>query len=289
MKSMSQGILKFHAVSKFYETEITAGDTKEISFENFYFSLKMSQEKSADKNVSEKVRSKISVPEKALLSEQSSASKSRSTLKKSVASKHFIWDHEKSRPTAEYLDKRFHRPFNTVAPELRVIGGLGPIKCLQKNKHQPLINRPTLVQKVCHTRTKLLPNFTLTEKIDPVVCQKKKKLDVEGAARRVKFVENLPTPSLTPVSSETKETFNHQNPFNLDLNALSVYQKQKHNTDEMEKRRNYQIIRRTMETKALLDEQPDKVEQEIRDKKFGVPELFNVIEDDEIGDERIKV
>lgn len=247
------------------------------------------REKSADKSVSEKVRSKISVAEAAKLPELLSASESRSTLKKSVVSRVFDWDHEKSRPTAEYLDQRFDRPFNTVALELRVIGGLGPIKCLEKHKHQPLINRPTLVQKVCHTRTKLLPDFTLTEKLQPVLCRKKKKLNVESATRRVKFVENLPTPSLTPVPSKTKDTFNHQNPFNLDLNALSVYQKQKHNADEMGIRRNYQIIRRTMETKALLTEGVDRIKQEARDKKFSVPELFNAIEDDEIGDERTEV
>jgi hypothetical protein len=45
----------------------------------------------------------------------------------------------------------------------------------------------------------------------------------------MKFAKNLPTPTFSPVPSKTKETFNHQNPFNLDLNALSAYQKQEHN------------------------------------------------------------
>jgi hypothetical protein len=70
----------------------------------------------------------------------------------------------------------------------------------------------------------------------------------------MKFAENLPTPTFSPVPSKTKETFNHQNPFNLDLNALSAYQKQKHNAGKIERRGIYQIIQRTMATKALETE-----------------------------------
>ena len=250
----------------------------------------MSEDKKADKKVSTMLRGKIQVPDKSFVLQVSNASVSSkhiSTPKKSVLSKLFSWNREKPRPGGEYLDKKFGEPFNVVAPELRVIGGLGPIKCVGKPK-QPLINRPTQVQKLCHTKTKLLPNFALTEQLRPVKCRKKKKVEIVETAERVKFAENLPTPTLTPVPSETKETFNHKNPFNLDLNALSAYQKQKHNAEKMERRRNYQIIRRTMETKALKTEGAERIKQEARDERFKLPEFFQVLETNKIKSGKLK-
>lgn len=213
------------------------------------------------------------------------SSKSSFTMKKkkSVLSKLFSWNREKPRPSSEYVDKKFDKPFNKVAPELRMIGGLGPIKCVAKQERQPLINRPTQVQKLSHTTTKLLPNFALTEQLRPVACSDKKKLSVLSAAERVKLVENLPcepsTSSSSSSESGTKAHFNHQNPFNLDLDALSEYQKQKHNAEEKEGRRNYQIIRRTMETKALKTDGAERIVQEARNEKFKLPEFFKVSEE----------
>jgi hypothetical protein len=271
---------------EFLRDEITAGGriTHFEKIKSFHLS-NMAENKKADKIFFKKFRSKISVPDKTSQPQFSSATictnNNGSTRQKSVLSKLFSWNREKPRPTGEYVEKKYDEPFNIVAPELRMIGGLGPIRCVGKQKQHPLINRPTQVQKVCHTKTKLLPNFTLTEQLRPVACREKSKLDVLGAAERVKFAENLPTPSLTPVPSETKEIYNHRNPFNLDLNALSAYQKQKHNAEEMEKRRNYQIIRRTMETKALKTEGVERIKQEARNEKFKLPAFFKVIETNE--------
>lgn len=247
--------------------------------------------KSNDKNkVFRKTLSQISVSDRTTYSSPqiSSAFKCSKNLsdialtqKKSNFSKLFSWNKEKPRQTSEYAEKNFKDPFNKVSTELRVIGGLGQIKCVAKHKQQPLVNRPTLVQKLCHTTTRLLPNFPLTEQLRPAVCPKKQKLSVLEAAERAKFAENLPfmtsSSSLTE-QNKTKDSFNHQNPFNLDLNVLSEYQKQKCNAEEIEKRRNYQIIRRTMETKELKTDGVERIKQAARDKKFRLPTFFKVVE-----------
>lgn len=222
----------------------------------------------------------ISVSDKSLNSSLS-AFESTSTRKKSYIPKIFSWSKEKPRKTSEYVEKKFDEPFNKVAPELRVIGGLGQIKCVAKHKQQPLINRPTQVQKICHTTTKLLPNFPQTEQLMPAACPKKKHLTFLEAVETVKLAENLPSPSFTQSASEqtgTLDNFNYENPFNLDLSALSEYQKQKQNVEETERRRNYQMIRRTMETKALKTEGVERLKQEERNEKFKLPEFFNVDE-----------
>lgn len=112
------------------------------------------------------------------------------------------------------------------------------------------------------------------------------------AAESVKLAENLPSiPSTSSIEQKiTKDSFNHKNPFNLDLTTLSEYQKIKHNAEESERRRDYQIIRRTMETKALKSsEEVERLKQEIRDEKFQMPKFFKVFEpyeNVEAGEER---
>lgn len=202
--------------------------------------------------------------------------------KTSARSKLFSWNREKPRPTSEYVGKDYGKPFNVVAPELRMIGGLGPMKCVQQRQTRPLVNRPTQVQKVSHTTSRLLPNFPLTETLQSVTCVRKTKPEVLEVTERVKFAENLATSSAAPPeerTQETKSSFDHQNPFNLDFNALSEYQKQKHNAEEGERRRNYQIIRRTMETKALKTDGAGRIKQNQRHEKFKLPAFFNISAD----------
>lgn len=222
-------------------------------------------------------------------SQASSAAGTREiSPKTSVLSKLFSWNREKPRPTSEYVGKDYDKPFNVVAPELRMIGGLGAMKCVQQHQTRPLVNRPTQVQKVSHTTSKLLPNFPLTETLQPVTCARKTKPDGLEVAERVKLAENLPTSSAAPPEEQTQETkssFDHQNPFNLDFSALSEYQKQKHNAEEGERRRNYQIIRRTMETKALKTDGAGRIKQSERDEKFKLPAFFNISEDSEFDGE----
>lgn len=261
------------------------------------FDTKMSHNKT---EVLKKTSSQISVSDRTTdsLPQVSSAFKcstKTSAWKKSVSSKLFSWNKEKPRQTSEYVEKNYKDPFNEVAPELRVIGGLGQIKCVAKQEQQPLVNRPTQVQKLWHTKTRLLPNFPLTEQLRPTACPRKQKLSVTQAAERVKFAENLPSPpssSSLMGQSKTKDSFNHQNPFNLDLNALSKYQKQKYYAEEIERRRNYQIIRRTMETKELKSEGVERIKQAARDEKFQLPTLFKVgetIENIETGDSKKEI
>lgn len=193
---------------------------------------------------------------------------------------------KQARKNSEYLNSNFKEAFNEIAPELRVIGGLGRMKCIKKEQRHRIINRPTQVQKFSHTTTKLLPKFPLTSKLRPVACpQEKQPKNVFEHAERIKFAENLPpTPSSRSSNSIVNEegdankiiSFNHRNPFNLDLCGLSQYQKYKSTAEDVEKRRNYHIIRRTMETKKLKTEGKERIQQQERNEKFGLPKLFKV-------------
>lgn len=196
----------------------------------------------------------------------------------SIVPKLFKWNREKSRVNGEYLDGDYTEAFNEIAPELRVIGGLGRMRCMKKEQRHRSINRPTQVQKVSHTTTKLLPNFTLTEKLRPVVCpQEQQPTNVFEHAERIKFAENLPpSPSIEGAKTNKTSFFNHKNPFNLDLSGMSEYQRQKSAAEDVERRKNYQIIRRTMETKKLRTEGRERIKQQERDEKLGLPKLFKV-------------
>lgn len=239
--------------------------------------------KSTEDKVSKRHSGQIQVSVSASSRSPQVSSSDNCGKKHSVFSKLFNWNREQPRKTSEYVDKKYDAPFNKVAPELRLIGGLGEIKCVAKHERRPLVNRPTQVQKLCHTTTKLLPNFPLTDELPRVACPRKKNPTMVEASERVKFVENLPASSESApnVEAKTKKAFDHRNPFSLDLDALSEYQKQKHTAEELEKRKNYQIIRRTMETKALKTVGAEKIEQDIRNEKFGLPEFFNVCKSNE--------
>lgn len=202
----------------------------------------------------------------------------------------FNWNREQVRHNSEYIDKKFSKPFNKIAPELRVIGGLGPIKCLNKKKggHPNVVNRPTQVQKISHTTTKVLPNFNFTEQLKPIVCERTKHMSVDEHVEKVKIAENLPISDESPVV-RTMKSFKHENPFNLDLNALSEYQKQRSNAEDAQRRRNSQIVRRIMETKKLKTEGAERIKQEERNEKFGLPAFFRISHDDENDDEEMVV
>lgn len=204
---------------------------------------------------------------------------------KSIVPKLFKWNQEQPRVNSEYLDGDFREAFNKIAPELRIIGGLGRMECIKKEQRHRSINRPTQVQRVSHTTTKLLPNFPLTSRLRPVVCpQEQHPTNAFEHAEIVKFVENLPqSPSSSTISIQNEEVnvnktsfFNHQNPFNLDLSGFSEYQRQKSAAKDVERRKNYQIIRRTMETKKLKTEGKERIKQQERDEKFGLPKLFKI-------------
>lgn len=200
----------------------------------------------------------------------------------SIVPKLFKWNREKPRVNGEYLDGDYTEAFNKIAPELRVIGGLGRMSCIKKEQRHRSINRPTQVQRVSHTTSKLLPNFPRTAQLRPVVCpQEQQPTSAFEHAERIKFAENLPpSPSTSPTSEGVKTIkksfFNHINPFNLDLAGLSEYQRQRSAAKDVETRKNYQTIRRTMETKKLKTEGKERIKQQERDEKFGLPTLFKV-------------
>lgn len=200
----------------------------------------------------------------------------------SIQPKLFKWNHEKPRKTSEYMGGKFNEAHNEIAMELRVIGGLGQIRCVDEDKvqqHRRLINRPTQVQRIAHTKTKLLPNFPLTADLRQLTCpQEQQPKNMLEHVERVKFVENLPPSPAASLKHKTQKSFNHENPFDLDLSGFSEYQRQKSLADDVNRRKNYQIIRRTMETKKLQTEGRERIMQQERDEKFGLPKLFKVCE-----------
>ncbi|KAL7024344.1 hypothetical protein ACKWTF_013001 [Chironomus riparius] len=239
-----------------------------------------------------KSSSSTSLSQQAVELIKSSTSPQPSSLKckysnssKSEPQEHFNWNREQIRHNSEYVDGKFSKPFNNIAPELRVIGGLGPIKCLNKKKgHPKVVNRPTQVQKISHTTTKLLLNFNFTEQLKTIVCERTKHMSVDEHVEKVKITENLPITDEASIKRhgiDTIKSFKHENPFNLDFNALSEYQKQRSNAEDAQRRRNSQIVRRTMETKKLKTEGAERIKQDERNEKFGLPAFFRISHDDD--------
>jgi hypothetical protein len=209
----------------------------------------------------------------------------------------FNWNPELPRLICEYVDGDFSKPFNNVAPELRAIGGLGRARCVKKNRRRVLVNRPTRVQQVSHTTTKLTANFNITEHSKPVVCEEEKKLSMREHIERVKFAENLLDDEKNSSGAVARTKFNHDNPFNLDLAALNEFQLQRSDAEDVRRQRQFQVLRREMETKRLLTVGAEEILQEERDAKFKLPAFFDVsksvggeetimskIDEDETGD-----
>jgi hypothetical protein len=112
-----------------------------------------------------------------------------------------------------------------------------------------------------------------------VSCRRKKKTSVFEITERVELGgKSLPQLNLP---FRAKQAFDPLNPFKLDLEALSKYQKQKHVLEEKEKRRNLEMIRRTMETKELRTIGAERIKQETRDEKFGMFKHFKVLDEKE--------
>lgn len=113
-------------------------------------------------------------------------------------------------------------------------------------------------------------NLCLTEPFGSAVCQHEKHKCAREDLMRGKFATNL-NDEQTQMNS-----LNHQNPFNLNFDPLSERQKQKHSMEEAQRRRNYQIIRRTMETKELKTRGIERIKQENRDEKFKLPPFLKI-------------
>ena len=71
-------------------------------------------------------------------------------------------------------------------------------------------------------------------------------------------------------------SINQCNPFNMDLDAVSKYQKETKIAKTILERREYQIIKRTMDTKALKSVGIEKLKHENRQEKYKLPELFKI-------------
>jgi hypothetical protein len=199
---------------------------------------------------------------------------------KFARTKSFKWNPEKPRQNSEYLDKKYDKAFNNVGMELKVIGGLGKYRCMRKNYRQPLINRPTQAQTISHTKTKFLPNFSLTDELKPHVVCEDESMNIKSIEKHVEDIQVADNhPKIQSVEKiGTNNNFNHKNPFNLDLNALTNYQHEMHDAQYLWMRRKNQIIRRKMETLELLKHGTDRIVQEERNEKYQMPKLF-VIED----------
>lgn len=207
----------------------------------------------------------------------------------SVTSKVFHWNPEELRHNSEYAHKNFEEPHNNFAQHLNVIGGLGPMKCIKKMKRPgKVVNRLTQVERISHTTKKVLPNFSLTEQLKPIVCPKPKHYSMHENIERTRLAENLPIETSDACGSDIMKSFKHKNPFNLDLKMLSEYQKQRCFAQNIQRRRQYQILKRTMETLKLRTEGEERIKQEERDIKFGLPAFCKVIhssdEEKESGD-----
>lgn len=173
------------------------------------------------------------------------------SLRRSQPQHKMDWNGENPRAWNEYQNKRFDLAHNPVGQELKYIGGLGLKKCVNKTTKPPFVNRPTQVQTICHTKTKLLPEFRFTEQLQPVACPKKVNRSVRQHAERVKFADNLPCRTSALSATETDAKLIATNPFNLDLQTMTEHQERIRDAEDFHRRRDYIMCRRKMDTKHI--------------------------------------
>lgn len=158
-----------------------------------------------------------------------------------------------------------------IPPELKIIDDMGNFKCVEKSQKK---NYHSQLQKYFHTKTRLLPEFPLTQQLNVIACPVERIESINSLVEKVVCKGNISSHENAPgqKTNETKAQFNHLNPFNLDLNALSEYQQKKYEREKLENFEHYQTIASERKTKALEIE----VMQEMRNEKFQLPKFFRV-------------
>lgn len=169
--------------------------------------------------------------------------------------------------------------------ELKIIDDMGNFKCVKKSTTGVKLRQSEL-QRYFHTKTRLLPEFPLTEELKAITCPTEVMPSVvEAVAKVAHCSEDDMSPreiASRQKTAETKAQLDHLNPFNLDLNALSDYQWMKHEREELENFRRYHSIASEMKIKALKDE----LIQTMRNEKFQLPQFFRLPEN---GEKDLKV
>lgn len=163
--------------------------------------------------------------------------------------------------------------------ELKIIDDMGNFKCVKKST--TMKRRPSQLQRYFHTKTRLLPEFSFTQERRALVCPTEKTPSINSIVAQVACSGNTSSRESAQGqrTDETKAKFNRQNPFNLDLNALSEYQRRKHEREKLENLEHYQTIASKMKTKAL----EKKMLQAMRNEKFQLPKLFR-LDDGELNE-----
>ena len=71
-------------------------------------------------------------------------------------------------------------------------------------------------------------------------------------------------------------SINQCNPFNMDLDAVSKHKREIKNAKTIQERRKYQIMKKTMDTKALKSVDIQRIKNENRQEKFKLPQFFTL-------------
>lgn len=151
----------------------------------------------------------------------------------------------------EYRDKRFEVLFNSFADELKVL--VGQMRC-KRDQVAPFVKKFQL----------------MITKVDP-----ESQISMKEAVEKVRLAENLPSET-DSTDSEDSCDIDYANPFNLDLRALSEYKQKVEKSKEINRKRDYRIFKRKMETKLIKTEKPNELKQQMFAEKFKLPDFFHV-------------
>lgn len=166
---------------------------------------------------------------------------------------------------------------DNIPLELKIIDDMGNFKCVEKPselKKKNYHKHPSQLQQYFHTKTRVLPEFPLTQQLKVIACPAERKESINSLVSKVVCGGNISSHENASGQkiNETKAQFNHLNPFNLDLDTLSGYQQKKYEREKLENLERYQTIALEKKTKALEIE----MMQEMRNEKFKLPNFFRI-------------
>lgn len=77
-------------------------------------------------------------------------------------------------------------------------------------------------------------------------------------------------------SNEAKVEFDYNNPQNLDIQGIDQMQTYRKDEQYLQEKREYEVMKRELDKRRLVVEEKERYEQQVRDEKFKLPDLYNI-------------
>lgn len=193
------------------------------------------------------------------------------------------WNAENPRKYGQYEDERFDKPYTMPPNEINFLGGLGGMVGHERSKIH--IERPTPVQIIFNMRTRNNPVFTFSEDPHKTNCCVKKIEHVDANntehiktfINQVCLAENKDTPPPSEYTTDdSTEVFDLDNPMAMDFQGIDYKETYRRDEQELQNKKEYIQQKRALKKIQLNRNLINQFDEEERQKKYGLPDFFNV-------------